>query len=138
MLEEDTNAMTTKRESQTIYTKPHSVLKSRLESQVVMDVLPWPSGYGFTGGDTWRQNVLSQSERERLDNLVGLAVLDQNVCEQLVMKRDPALLNAFGLSSQTCDWLTGVEATTLQGFAQAIVSASEPPGLDPAGTTKAA
>ena len=45
-------------------------------NSVVMDVLPWPSGYGFNGGDAWWQHTLSQSERERLDDLLGLALLD--------------------------------------------------------------
>ena len=93
----------------------------------VMDVLPWPKGYGFTGGDTWWHHVLSQSERERLDNLIGLALLDQRICQQLVTKRDPALLSTFGLSQQTQDWLVGIKANTLKDFARAIVTATSRP-----------
>ena len=92
----------------------------------VMDVLPWPRGYGFTGGDTWWRHVLSQSERERLDNLIGLALLDGKVCQQLVAKRDPSLLSSFGLSQQTQDWLTGIKASTLKDFAQAIIDSTSP------------
>jgi hypothetical protein len=97
---------------------------------VVMDVLPWPGGYGFAGHSTWWQHVLSQSERERLDNLIGLALLDNEVCERLVTKRDRALLSAFGLSEQTQDWLKNITASTLKELAQAIVEATRPGCLD--------
>ncbi len=92
---------------------------------VVMDVLPWPSGSGFRGGDTWWQYTLSQSERERLDNLLGLALLDSKVCEQLVVHRDPSLMAAFDLSEDTQRWLTGVQATTLKDLAEAVLAASD-------------
>lgn len=91
---------------------------------VVMDVLPWPSGYGFNGADAWWQHTLNQSERERLDDLLGLALLDNNFCEQLVVKRDPSLLRTFDLSEDTQQWLVGIQASTLKEFAQAIVAAT--------------
>jgi hypothetical protein len=93
---------------------------------VVMDVLPWPNGYGFTGADAWWQHTLNLSERERLDDLLGLALLDKNVCEQLVVQRDPALFDAFDLSEDTRGWLTGVQANTLKELALAVVAASNP------------
>ncbi|SRR5258708_23510725 len=93
---------------------------------VVMDVLPWPGGYGFVGGDAWWEHTLSQGERERLDDLLGLALLDKAVCEQLVMRRDPSLLDAFGLSAETQRWLTGIEVSTLKEFAQAVLAALGP------------
>ena len=67
------------------------------QTTIVMDVLPWPGGYGFNGADAWWQHTLSQSERERLDDLLGLALLDNTVCEQLVVKRDTSLLRSFKL-----------------------------------------
>ncbi len=84
------------------------------KTPVVMDVLPWPNGYGFKGGDTWWQHTLSQSERERLDDLLGLALLDKDVCEQLVVKRDSSLLAAFGLSEETQQWFARIKASTLK------------------------
>lgn len=101
-----------------------------LANAVVMDVLPWPSGYGFNGHGTWWQHVLSQNERERLDNLIGLALLDNDVCERLVTKRDRALLSAFGLSEQTQNWLKNIAASTLKELAQAIVEATRPGYFD--------
>ncbi|MHB8628027.1 MAG: hypothetical protein ACYDEO_17705 [Aggregatilineales bacterium] len=95
-------------------------------TSVVMDVLPWPNGCGFSGGDVWWQYTLSQSERERLDNLLGLALLDNKVCEQLVVKRDTSLLAAFDLSEETQRWLTRINASTLKEFAQAVLAAFNP------------
>ena len=94
-------------------------------SPVVMDVLPWPNGYGFAGNDCWWQYVLNQDERERLDNLIGLALLDGKICERLVIQRDPALLSSFDLAERTQDWLKVVPATTLTELAQAIVAHTE-------------
>ena len=99
----------------------HSITNT---NSVVMDVLPWPSGYGFNGGDAWWQHTLSQGERERLDDLLGLALLDKGVCDQLVIHRDPQLLDAFALSGDTRHWLTSIKANTLQEFAQALLSAN--------------
>jgi hypothetical protein len=91
-----------------------------------MEGLPRPSGYGFTGADGWSQYTASQSERERLDNLIGLALLDQGVQDRLLVQRDPALLNALDLSDDTRHWLTTIQAATLKEFAQAIVAGSVP------------
>jgi len=103
-------------------TRTTSVERTTAQSNpVVMDVLPWPNGYGFTGHDTWWHHVLSQSERERLDNLIGLALLDTKVCERLVTQRDSSLFSTFDLSDRTQDWLKSIQATTLKELAQAIV-----------------
>ncbi len=113
--------MITKRASPESRANPGTAPAPRPNPPVVMDVLPWPSGYGFAGGDAWWQHVFSQTERERLDELIGLALLDKTACEQLVTERDPRLLSTFGLSEQTQDWLRSLKATTLKDLAQAIV-----------------
>ena len=95
-------------------------------SAVVMDVLPFPSGYGFSGADAWWQHSLSQSERERLDDLMGLALLDKDFRERLIVQHDASLLEPFGLSDETRQWLATLRVTTLKEFAQAIVAASNP------------
>ena len=97
--------------------------KGKNSTPVVMDVLPWPNGYGFTGGDNWWQHTLSQTEKDRLDNLLGLALLDHSVCDQLVIQRDPSLLAAFGLSDDTRRWLTNIQANSLKELAQAVLAA---------------
>lgn len=93
----------------------------------VMDVLPWPSGHGFTGVNAWWDYVMTKEERQRLDNLMGLALLDENVCDRLIIERDETLMKAFGLSTETQTWLRGVEATSLTELAQAIISGPQLP-----------
>ncbi len=95
-------------------------------SVALMDVLPWPSGSGFTGADAWGQQTLSPSERDGLDTLFGQALLDQGIRDRLLVQRDPTLLDALGLSEDTRRWLASVQASTLTEFAQAIVDGSRP------------
>jgi len=110
---------------------------SHRTTPMVMDVLPWPNGCGFSGADNWWRDALGQSERERLNNLIGLALLDPTICEQLVAKRDPALFTTFGLSARTQDWLSTVGAANLTELAQAIMAASNLFSFD-AGSVEAA
>jgi len=87
----------------------------------VMDISPWPQGRGFEGGATWWQDVMNRDEKQRLDNLMGVALLDANVCDRLVNQRDTSLLTAFGLSQDTQSWLQDIRAHSLAELAQAIV-----------------
>ena len=89
----------------------------------VMDVFPWPQGNGFTGGKAWWDYVLSKGEKQRLDNLMGLALLDEKIQKRLLNERDSSLLTAFGLSEETQHWLCSVQATSLVELAQAIIEA---------------
>src|SRR5262245_42251073 len=91
----------------------------------VMDVLPWPSGYGFAGGEIWWQRVLSHTDRERLDDLIGLALLDKQICDRLLVEHDLVLLATFGLSEQAQGWLRNIQASTLKELAQAIVDTTQ-------------
>jgi hypothetical protein len=95
------------------------------QNELVMDVLPWPDGHGFAGSGSWWEYVMSQEERQRLDNLMGIALLDEDICDRLVNKREDSLMTAFGLSSETQSWLRAIQATTLSELAQAIVSQSQ-------------
>ncbi len=99
------------------------------QAPLVMDVLPWPHGHGFTGADTWWEYVLNQEEKLRLDHLMGVALLDEDVCDRLVNKRDHSLLTAFGLSEETQNWLETVQANSLIELAQAIVANTSVPAL---------
>ncbi len=95
---------------------------SQAYAEAVMDVLPWPEGQGFAGSGTWWDYVLSQDEQQRLNNLMGLALLDISICNQLLNMRDDSLLNAFDLSVETQAWLRSIKATDLAELAEAIVS----------------
>jgi hypothetical protein len=89
----------------------------------VMDVLPWPQGHGFAGTGDWWDYVLSKDEQQRLNHLIGLALLDESVCEKLLVGRDDSLLNAFDLSAETQAWLRAIQAESLVELAQAILEA---------------
>jgi hypothetical protein len=93
-----------------------------MQQPLVMDVLPWPDGHGFSGAGAWWKYVLSKDERRRLDNLMGLALLDEDVCDRLLIARDESLMSAFGLSDATQAWLRAIEANSLVELAQAIVA----------------
>ena len=114
--------MNTRRSSPQLHVNPNGVTRPAMTE--VMDVLPWPKGYDFAGGESWWRRVLSQSDRERLDNLIGLALLDSKLCERLVVNRDRSLMSSFGLSEQAQEWLVNIKASTLKDFAQAIVASS--------------
>jgi hypothetical protein len=89
----------------------------------VMDVLPWPQGHGFAGTSDWWEYMLGKDEDRRLDNLMGIALLDEGVSQRLLNDRDDTLLASFGLSKETRLWLRGIQAGSLVELAQAIVSA---------------
>ncbi|MBZ0301804.1 MAG: hypothetical protein K8J31_18800 [Anaerolineae bacterium] len=87
-----------------------------------MDVLPWPNGHGFQGTTAWWDYVNSKEERKRLDNLMGLALLDSDICRRLLKDRDASLLAAFELSPATQACLRSIQAATLTEFAEAIMA----------------
>ncbi len=95
---------------------------SQAYTEAVMDVLPWPDGHGFAGSGTWWEYVLSQDEQQRLNNLIGLALLDTAICDQLLNMHDDSLLTAFDLSAETIAWLRSIEAANLVELAEAMVS----------------
>lgn len=89
-------------------------------SAIVTDAQAYPNG------DVWQQLTTGQSDRDRLDNLIGLALVDQGVHDRLIVRRDRSLLDDFELSEDTRDRLTAIHANSLKEFAQAIVSESVP------------
>ena len=103
-----------------------------LKQTPTMDVLPWPSGHGFQGANLWWELVRSKEERKRLDNLMGLALLDEDICRRLLKDRDASLFAAFGLAQETQMWLRSINATTLVEFAEAILAGPESQVLEEA------
>ncbi len=92
-----------------------------MDQTPIMDVSPWPTGHGFEGASIWWEGMTRKDEMQRLDNLMGVALLDEDVRRRLVKERDTSLLAAFGLSKETQKWLREVKAATLAELAQAIV-----------------
>lgn len=93
-----------------------------MTQRLVMDVSPWPNGRGFSGRDNWLEHVESRTEQEKIDHMMGLALIDQDVRQRLVKERDDSLLSAFGLSDATRNWLRLLKADSLDELAQAIVA----------------
>ena len=92
----------------------------------VMDITPWPRGQGFTGANAWWDYMMSKEERRRLDNLLGVALLDEDIRTRLVSKRDDSLLEKFGLSEKTRSRLRDIQASSLADLAQQIMSEPQP------------
>ncbi len=93
-----------------------------MTQRLVMDVSPWPNGRGFAGRDNWIEHVESRTEQEKIDHIMGLALIDADVRHRLVQDRDDGLLSAFGLSAATRSWLRRLKADSLDELAQAIVA----------------
>lgn len=93
------------------------------QTAMVMDISPWPSGNGFHGAQDWWNYVLSKDEKKRLDNMLGAALLSDAVQHRLVEERDETLMDAFGLSESTKQWLCEIEAGSLTEIASAVVKA---------------
>jgi len=90
----------------------------------VVDV--WPNGFAFGNADVWAHPALTQTESERLDHLIGLALVDAKIRDRLIVQHDPSLLDAFDLTEVMRQWLASVKAGTLEELAQAIVATSNP------------
>lgn len=88
---------------------------------IVMDVSPWTDGKGFTGSKEWWEYVSSKDERKRLDQMLGMALLDETVRHRLVDDRDESLFTAFGLSEPTKQWIRKINVESLYDLAQAVM-----------------
>jgi hypothetical protein len=97
---------------------------AQLDRTLVMDILPWPKGRGFSGVSAWWDYVLSKDEQGRLDNLMGVALLDGEVRERLIKRKDETLFSAFGLSTETKTWINSLNVASLDELAQEIISHS--------------
>jgi hypothetical protein len=75
-----------------------------------------------SGGAAWWRYIMGEDEKQRLDHLMGMALLDETIRYRLVEKRDTSLLSDSGLSKETQTWLRTLPATSLTELAQAIIS----------------
>ncbi|NDJ77871.1 MAG: hypothetical protein GYB65_16600 [Chloroflexi bacterium] len=96
-----------------------------IDKTPVMDISPWPAGRGFEGATDWWEHVMDSDEKQRLDHLMGVALLDADIRDRLVNERDASLFTAFGLSQDTQTWLREIRAYSLIELAQAIVSRAQ-------------
>jgi hypothetical protein len=72
----------------------------------------------------WQGFLLSHDEKQRIDHMMGSALLDDKLCHRLVKDRDTSIMSAFNLSSETQRWLCSIRASSLDEMAQAIVLCS--------------
>jgi hypothetical protein len=84
--------------------------------QPVMDIYPWPNGLGFKGAEEWWLYIGRQNEEDKLDLLVGMAHLNEPICE-LLLAHDHTLFTRFQLSHQTITRLCSIHADCLMAFA---------------------
>jgi hypothetical protein len=85
-----------------------------------MDVFPWPGGHGFSGRNDWWRYLLHQEEAYRLDVLITLAFMHEDIRKRLLDDRDIDLMAMFQLSLATIRWLAQVEAHTITDLALAV------------------
>jgi hypothetical protein len=97
-------------------------VEAKAPQEMVLDITSWSGKRGFSGADEWWNYVRNQDERRRLDNLLGVALLDEKVRDRLVNARDEALLTAFGLSESTKWWLVTLRANSLADIAKEIAA----------------
>ncbi len=89
----------------------------------VLDIAPWPNGHGFSGRKTFWEYVMRTDERQKLDQMLGIALLDPSFRDQLLHHRSDQLLQLFGLAPDTLDWLKTVQVNTLPELARAVSGA---------------
>jgi hypothetical protein len=70
----------------------------------------------------WHGYRLTLDEQRRIDSMMGKALIDPHICDRLVNQRDSALLDEFGLSAETQQWLCSIQAASLIELAQAITA----------------
>lgn len=78
----------------------------------------------FQRPKVWHGFLLSTDEKQRIDRMMGSALLDDKLCHRLVKDRDTSVMSAFDLSAETQHWLCNIRASSLDEIAQAIVLCS--------------
>jgi hypothetical protein len=68
---------------------------------------------------------ISNEDMQRLNQLMGLALLEPAVSDLFLRYRDERLMTEFGITFAVREWLKQVRATTLVELAQAIVKQRE-------------
>src|SRR5882724_9791016 len=89
-------------------------------SKAVIDLSPWPHGLGFEKAEIWWDYIRVQTEDNKLELLMTVALLSQEVC-LLMLNHDHELLGRFEFSEETLLVLTDINAETLYEFAQQVI-----------------
>lgn len=78
----------------------------------------------FQRPSVWQGFLVTNDEKQRIDRMMGSALLDETLCHRLVKDRDTSIMSAFNLSTETQRWLCSIRASSLDEMAQAIVLCS--------------
>lgn len=90
------------------------------KSQPVIDLYPWSNGLEFRGADEWWVYVSHQTEADKLDLLITMACLSDQICT-LLLAHDQEFLNRFRFSCCTLERLSTIQVNSLIEFATALV-----------------
>jgi len=74
----------------------------------------------LTAQEDSRPFSFSAAERDSLDVLLGAALLDSDVRQRLVVRRDTTLFNSYAISQRVQRWLKALQATSVAEIAQAV------------------
>jgi hypothetical protein len=85
-----------------------------------IDFYPWPKGLGFNTSAAWWAYVGQQTEEDKLELMLIVASLNQNVRHQL-LTHDQTLFTQFQLSLHSIDRLCEIHADCLSEFASALL-----------------
>lgn len=88
--------------------------------QPTIDLYPWPNGMGFRGAKEWWSYVCRQTEADKLELLITMALLSDQICD-LLLTHDQKLLTGFQFSSCTLERLAAIHVNSLIEFATALV-----------------
>jgi hypothetical protein len=78
---------------------------------------PWSSARSDRGKDAY---TLTDDDRERLDALLGAALVDAEVRQRLLSGQCASLMADFAIPEETQVWLRGIKTASLTELAQAI------------------
>ncbi len=85
-----------------------------------IDIYPWPDGMGFRGLEAWWEYVRQQTDSEKLDLLMTMALMSTEISERLLI-HDPDLFKHFKFSALTLERLSAIQATSIEAFAAALI-----------------
>jgi hypothetical protein len=65
---------------------------------------------------------VTTDELQKVDRLLGAALVSADVRKRLLEQRDSALFGEYMLTPETQAWLNAIPAISLQEFAEAVVT----------------
>lgn len=73
----------------------------------------------------YSENRFSEDAMAKLNQLIGYALIDQNIYIRLVVERDPTLCSEFGIAPEVWQVIVLIQATNLQELCTAILASQQ-------------